>query len=349
MKYLIDPNFVDASPWTLLPWVAGVKFGLGHHARLRTIGLGKHPARAYGPNGYDGAEMNISNAGIFDHKLNIRESKLASYKKLSRDVYAFHACYSYPPPGLKELTLNPCDNDDRTRKLLLDNIKIASVLGTQKNQQILVLHAGHVADKKDVPKGMEDCIQLLSSVMDFAKEKRVVIALENLYHHSNDVVIGADNHIELVEIVDEIDSKQIGFTFDWGHANVTARDIGLPDSELRTFEHQKQIISDMGKRIVHGHIHYNHNHLEDLGEKFSNDYVQRDEHLPLTRVKADEMEAWKESMRHLKKKSSLNADHASVTLELPQKQVLGFLPVLQNGAIFEEQMESLRMLKDAFR
>lgn len=349
MKYLIDPNFVDAFPWTVLPWVIGIKFGLGHHARLRTIGLGKHVTRAFGKDGYDGAEMNISNAGIFDHTCTIREDKLAAYKKLGRNIYAFHACYSYPPPGLSEIALNPCTNDERTHKLLMDNIRIASELGTQKNQQVLVLHAGHVADMKSIPKGMEDCIQLLSSVADYAREKKVIIALENLYHHGGDAVIGADNHIELLEIADEVGSKQIGFTFDWGHANVAARDVGLSDSDLRTFEHQKRIIDDMGKRIVHGHIHYNHNHLEDLRSKSPDNYVQRDEHLPLTRIRPDEMDDWKESIRHLKKKSSLDSEHASVTLELPQKRALGFLPVLQNGAVFTEQMESLRILKDAFQ
>ncbi len=345
MKYLLDPNFADPFPLHLAPWLLGSKIKALDRIRLSTWGAGRINPRVFSKDGYDGIEMNISNAGLFDHKLRLREDKLSALKSLDRDIFAFHACYSYPPPGLWDLALNPCDNDERTRQLLLDNIRIVSELGKNPRHQVLVLHAGHVASKDKVRSGMENCIQLLGSVVDYARQKGVVIALENLYHHNSDIVIGADDHLDLIEIADRIGSRQVGFTFDWGHANVAARDIGLPDDELRAFSHQKRVISDFGKRIEHVHLHYNHSHLEDLREKFSNDYVQRDEHLPLTRIKDHEMDAWKASIRHLARNASFGEDHASITLELPQKSVLGLIPVLHDGATVDEQLESLRLVK----
>ncbi len=345
MKYLLDPNFADLLPVHLAPWILGSKIGALDRIRLSTWGAGRLNPRVFSKDGYDGIEMNISNAGLFDHELRLRMDKLSALKVLDRNIFAFHACYSYPPPGLWDLMLNPCDNDARTRRLLCDNIRIASELGKNQSRQVLVLHAGHVSSKGQIRKGMENCIQLLGSVVDYAKERDVVIALENLYNHNNDVVIGADDHLELVEIADQIGSRHIGFTFDWGHANVVARDIGLSDGELRAFSHQKRIISDFGRRIKHVHLHYNHSHLEDLRKKFSNNYVQRDEHLPLTRIKDHEMDAWKESMYHLAKHASLGGDCESITLELPQKNVLGIIQILPDGATVDEQLASLCLVK----
>jgi len=66
MKCLIDPNFADPLPVHLAPWFIGTKIRAFGSIRLSTWGAGRLNPRIFAKDGYDGIEMNISNAGLFD-------------------------------------------------------------------------------------------------------------------------------------------------------------------------------------------------------------------------------------------------------------------------------------------
>lgn len=347
MDILIDPNIVDTCPFHLLPWGIGTILHAPAAIRLFTWGIRAPRAHAFGKGGFDGMEFNISTSGLFDPRLRLRDDKLALYKEQGWNIRALHACSSYHPPGLAPTELNPCIDDDRTQKLLRDNIRIAGELCAGKHK-VLVLHPGHVDSPSGLKRGIASCIKNISDAMDLAEENGVIIALENLYHHNGGSVPGADHCRDLLHIADSVGSKNVGFTFDWGHANVAARDMGLAEKDLLSFSHQRDIVRALGKRIVHSHMHYNHCHKEDMHGRFKDNYVKRDEHLALTRIGEEDMPAWRRYVFALLEKSSLRR-RGAITLEIPLRRVFGIFPVLRDGATPGEQMQSLRIMRKAVR
>ncbi|MGD0318242.1 MAG: sugar phosphate isomerase/epimerase family protein [Nitrososphaerales archaeon] len=112
-------------------------------------------------------------------------------------------------------------------------------LASKHNASILVLHTGIIdgTGPTEVAEGMKVAERALSATIDLAREKHVLVCLENEGYHENDLI---KNFQQLLDLVKTFSSPSLGVVFDVSHANVAG---GV-----------KNGLETMGQTIRHLHV-----------------------------------------------------------------------------------------------
>ncbi|OKY77858.1 MAG: Sugar phosphate isomerase/epimerase [Candidatus Methanohalarchaeum thermophilum] len=138
------------------------------------------------------------------------------------------------------------------RKVVLEEIKKTFKAANLIGSNLVVVHPGYVPSRKfSREKALQKMIDNLRELVDVAENFDIMIGLENLSRHSK--ALGVLPR-ELNMVLDEVDSKNLGITFDVAHANTI--------SSMSPVEY----IQEIGDRIIHVHL------SDNRGE---------DEHLPI--------------------------------------------------------------------
>ncbi|NJD77332.1 MAG: sugar phosphate isomerase/epimerase [Candidatus Methanoperedens sp.] len=194
-------------------------------------------------------ELYIPKLGVYKGTKLIK----ASIKKLKDTLSAYeltttiHAPYFSDSPNYPhELVVDTARMDDTQKRLIEESIMIADAL----DSGIVVIHPGRI--NTDRRKSFEDMTSGLSDISGFAEDRNVMLGLEN--KEGTDPCNLCCSASELIEAIEQIDSTNLGATFDIGHANLTCN--GDP-SRLRDFA---RIIREY---VVHVHVHDNNGILTE--------------------------------------------------------------------------------------
>jgi sugar phosphate isomerase/epimerase len=161
---------------------------------------------------------------------------------------SIHAPYFSDAPNYPhELVVDTANINDTQERLLEESIKIAEELGSQ----VVVIHPGRINGDKG--RSFENMISNLSRIAQFAKERNVMLGLEN--KEGTDPKNLCITASELVEAIERIGSPNLRATFDVGHANLTCKG---DQEKLRQFS---RMIKD---HVVHVHVHDNTGSLTEL-------------------------------------------------------------------------------------
>ncbi len=345
MEYYIDPNTVIKYQFHILPWYIPYKFKIFKGLGRKTIGLVKLNKKAFGDHGFSGIEFVIPNLCLFKKNLDINRRKLNKIKKARWKIGPFHGCYSIQIPTQGYSVLNLTQNDKFTKKHLMNNLKIVSELGNGKD--IVTFHSGHIKKGSSKKKAMQNVIDNLNSAVDYAKDNNITMTLENAYDHDDGKTAIGKTHEELKEILDSVKSKNLGITFDWGHANVHAQYVLKNNREKKEFQYHQDMIKELGKNIVHAHIHYNRSHNPEFKDYFPVKY-QFDEHLALTKIPKDEYNNYKRTIRQLMDKTSLKK-FGKISFEMPPRKIMNITTVFDLGASLWDQLESINIMKNMIK
>ena len=325
----------------------------------------------FGENKYDGIEFML--IGIFDNDWNIRQDKIEGYKKSEIASYSFHGCYETFPKRYKNIYLNLAENGDSiTKKAIHSHIEAVYLL--QKERSTLVFHPGIIKKGGNREKAFKNVINNLESNLDYAREKNVIVCIENMAWGWGSGVKPFCNEAEdLKYIIDKINHPNLKITFDWGHLNSCLmrpkfRNKYYKEGEdCLDFRHIKDFIDILEKNIVHTHIHYNRCHFPkykkfkkaaskklliylmfwtDLSKFIRKDKNKffYDEHLSLDKIKSKYLKGYERSINYLLEKSAIK-EYGSITHEYTNKKVFRLFSLTKNG-LYDGYLESLQIFKD---
>ncbi len=278
-------------------------------------------------------EFNFSLASLFTEDGDIKEKRLERFKNKNLPFYTFHAGQESKLGEFRDVYTSLVENDKATKKKIKMQIKAAAELQKAKEvgkNPIIVFHPGHIAQKADVPSTV---LRNLEIAVKEAENKKVIIALENMYHSRNGYFIGSD-YKDMKHILKEIKSPWLKVCFDWGHANAYAWEYAKktknPAQYMKDFSYHSEFIDALNKKICYAHMHYNRSHQKVLGPK--------DEHMSLLRIPQCSIKSFERTIKEMVKKTSL-LEHDFIHLEILP---FTFWP---NGSTFKEQLRSIKMLK----
>lgn len=191
----------------------------------------------------ESVELYIPKMGLY-HNSVLRHDLLGSIlDELSTvDLYtSLHAPYFAASPTYPQDVLVDTANMDNTAfRLVRESIGIAGKLGSRA----VVLHPGRINGDRERAFGA--MISNLRILARDAEEHDVLLGLENKEGtDKNNLCIGAE---ELIRAVEEVNSDNLGVTFDIGHANLTC---GGNMVKLREFA------GKIAPYVVHVHVHDN--------------------------------------------------------------------------------------------
>jgi sugar phosphate isomerase/epimerase len=113
------------------------------------------------------------------------------------------------------------DAGRRARHLreLEDTMELAHDIGARA----IVVHLGRIDGASPISEGVRrvsasHAVDFLKSAVPKAEECGVVLSVENLLHRHEDVTLGYD---ELIDVINRVDSPVVGITLDTGHAVLT--------------------------------------------------------------------------------------------------------------------------------
>jgi len=108
----------------------------------------------------------------------------------------------------------------------------------------------------------------LHKICPMLQDLNIYLALENMpfftrIHKVYNKVFGTYSFFK--KVFEACSCPNVGLTFDFGHANSTARFLWdnkeITTKELETFEFQRKFLQEVGDRLLHIHFHYNPAHL----------------------------------------------------------------------------------------
>ncbi len=333
-----------------------------------TINLNKS---LFGRGKFDGAEFMM--IGIFDNDWDIRDDKIKSYEKSEIPYYSFHGCYENFPKRYKNIYLNLADESTaKTKKAVHAHIEAVSLL--QKEQSTLVFHPGIITKGNSREKAFKNVINNLKENLNYAKEKNVVVCIENMaWGWGSGIMPFCNDAEDLKYIIDQLKHPNLKVTFDWGHLNSNLmnpefRNKYYKESEdCLDFKHIKEFVDILGKEIAHMHLHYNRCHfpqykkfrkgifkkylmymifwtnLSKFIRKEKNKYFY-DEHLSLDFIKGKYRKGFENSIKYLLEKSSI-FEYGTITHEYTNKKVFRLFSLTKNG-LYDGYLESLQIFKD---
>lgn len=142
---------------------------------------------------------------------------------------------------------SPCSHDaERRQRDLLELTKTIKV-GSELGFEVIVVHPGMVDVSGVKPEEVPDTARLeafkhlsdfMQTIAPVAEETGILLCLENLHYIPGYLV---QQHSDLVEIVDVVDSKAVCITLDVGHAWGSG---GIHEA-----------LASFGSRIRHVHLH----------------------------------------------------------------------------------------------
>lgn len=333
MKYLIDPNYITPLPYSLLSdtlaYITGFEFirDLNLTYRLNKKAFLK----------FDGADFNLVLSGLFEGEQNKpRWKKIEKIKEKDWNMYAFHGGHEEVNKQFKHMETNLAEDTDIIRQKIRSQIQVAKELANTPNP-IIVYHPGLVQSK---PKDFKATLKNLEFALKEAGNNMLIV-IENMPREDKGYYIGAD-YRDLKQILKDINSPNLGVCFDWGHANNYSKTFAKENNKnyeyVTSFSYHKEIIEELNEKIIYAHIHYNKNHLDMDPNK------GEDDHMPLTRIKVEEVGRYRQTIRDLVKKTSIKK-YEMMTLELIPKKVFWFYTIWPTGSTRKEQYKSLEFLK----
>ena len=346
----IDHTFLQAAPWHLFPLFVGAHVRPLEAVKGLTWGIGELPAWAFGPEGYDGVEFSLTTSQVFGRnrgaRWRIARRLVERYRNAGWPTLAFHACFERPPIYFDHVRLDLTADDPRVREGATAQVEVVALLGSQPAaggravQPVVVFHTGRVpaaisarerrAVLKRVAANLRDAARL-------AETTGVRVTVENLPR-----AFGAMEHLgsrrieDLVEVLAGIGSDAAGVTFDYGHANTFCAEEP---------EYVERFLHVLGPTIVYAHLHYNGSHRPGFAKTVDpRRFEYFDQHLPLTRIPADERPRFVRHLRALVRDTPVGRTRM-LGLELPQRRIFAVKTILPSGATPEEQVESVRILR----
>ncbi len=118
----------------------------------------------------------------------------------------------------------PCSHDAERRQRDLLELTTTIKVGSELGFEVIVVHPGMVDVTGVKPEEVPDTARLeafahitnfMQKVAPVAEENRILLCLENLHYMPGYLI---QQHSDLVEIVDSVDSKAVCITLDVGHA-----------------------------------------------------------------------------------------------------------------------------------
>lgn len=362
IKILVSSLTATPSPFYLLRDMVSRKFGFLEFLRKKSKALKEFDVKFLAEDMYDGLELNFPGLGLFDEDWNVNKIRILDYKKSGYPFLSFHGCYDSFSKSYKGLYFNLASSDDYVVKALKSQIDVASILGQEK--PILVLHPGFV-DHCGKEKAIDNLLYNLESCLIYAKNKGVVVTLEN---------IGWDpakrtlcNFVEDFEYIRRrLGNENLKITLDLGHLFTQALNWRFRKKwDVRNLEHVRYFIESLAGNIVHAHLHYNscHHYYNNISvmlrrsltrwyyvvfllwsrfnksvqKNYYNDLL--DEHLPINRADKKSLAI----IKILLEKSAIK-DYGKITFEFTPKRVFRFVAV-KSGAEMADHLASLRLLR----
>lgn len=182
----------------------------------------KHVFRLLSKVNIDCLEIQLAVVGIIDSKGNInntqKEKILGLLKKFKISVGSVHAPYPYYVPSY--LNFKKGGLHKRAIKCLKNSINVANEL----EAKVVVIHPSHtlgLAQNEAVyeKRITKTIVENLSLIRNYLEKKRfdIKIGIETMAPKKDRVVVG-DNPQEIITIIESLDSKKIGATWDMCHA-----------------------------------------------------------------------------------------------------------------------------------
>lgn len=310
---------------------------------------------------YDGVELVMW--GLFNENWEINTKRLEKYQKCGIPFYTFHGCYEAFPKKFKNTYLNLAEKNEKIKKAIKAHIDVASML-KRGNQTILVFHPGKIINCSKT-EAIKNIINNLAPFLDYAKQKNVVITLENMPYYKNrpDFFNFAE---DFQYVFKEISHPNLKITFDWGHLNT--QNLRYQNQKSKNIFYKiEEFINTLGEHIAHAHIHYNQSHFQNpmnlkmgIIKKFIVKYLRKtndknlsiesafieslDQHLALNKIEEEYYDAYAETIINLLKKTKI-LTYGYITHEIAPRRIFKFFTFQQNGANFEDYLESLDIFK----
>lgn len=352
MKYLIQHTFSVQNPYYIIPNGLNKIWGKKKINELFRIGVGKQDDKLFAESKYDGTEITGIITGIFKKDWEFNKNRIKKYKEGKYPIEVFHACTAARMDNSKnknDWNLNLAKDNDITRRGIANSIYLGKELIDEN--PIINFHMGKFP-KSNNEVARKSLIKNLKFAAQIAQEEQVTLTVENDYKKRKEEEVFGKNAEEIKKILDEVGSEYIGVCFDWGHANVQARNEfkkeNLSEKELSRFSFLKNFIRTLGPKIYYAHIHYNLAHLKEQVRVRS--IIERDNwdlHMPPNKVRKQDEKDYLETLKLLKDKTSINKC-GKIMLELTRDKMFRFVPFNKYGANTEDALESLEMVRSIF-
>ena len=349
VKILVDSMMIAPNPFYVVREALSRKVGFLKFLRRRNDSLNELDSSFWKEGMYDGIELNYPGIGFFDEKWNIKEKKLLEYKNSNYPFYTFHGCFGSLPKRYHGLYFNLASSDKYVKKALQSQIDVASIL-KKDDKTILVLHPG-TAENGNREEALNNIVCNLEFCLDYAKQKGVIITLENVNWDLDKNVLGCYVD-DFVYIFNKIQHECLKICFDVGHLNTLVFDKSFRNKRnIEEMEHFKEFIETLADNVAHFHLHYNSCHLnfgKDIQawkKKFfkwvceSENCNYLDEHMPLN--KADESVL--QMIKILINKSQVK-NYGYMTCEFIPERVFKLIKV-HKGASVVDHKESLELIR----
>ena len=178
-------------------------------------------------------------------------SPIKDLKKLENDLSLNFLIHNYFPPSEKDFVLNIASQDDSEREKSIDFAKTSIHAATQLGISFYAMHAGYLINMKP-PKLKDDHFVIVQSKMmdreegekrmfdsfvqinDFAREKNVRVALENLFPIESfpecSLLTKPDDIFKFLDRFD--DDENIGLLLDLGHLLISSNYFGFDKDQF---------------------------------------------------------------------------------------------------------------------
>ncbi len=191
----------------------------------------------------DSVELYIPKMGLYINSVLRKDLLEGIIDELSTiDLYtSVHAPYFAASPTYpQDVLVDTANMDDAAFRLMGESIELAGRLGSRA----VVLHPGRINGDREG--AFSSMVRNLRSLARTAEEHGVMLGLENKEGTDKDNL--CTEAAELIRAVEEVDSDNMGITFDIGHANLTC---GGNMMKLRDFA------GAIAPYVVHVHVHDN--------------------------------------------------------------------------------------------
>lgn len=317
--------------------------------------------------GYDGMELTLW--GLFDEYWQVNKQRKDIIKSAGINTYTFHGCFEGCPKSLRGYYLNLAEKCSDTFAAIRAQIDIASEL-SNKNP-ILIFHPGFCDKKLNRDQAVKNVVENIKPHLDYAQDRNVMITLENMDYKSEGKMIFYD-YQDFEYLYSQIDHPNLRTTIDWGHMNTNSNNPEvikrLGKDKIDKFEHITEFIDKLNNKIIHAHMHYNKSHqINGIKKKrnYINDLVYLiffwtetvkflnkgnvgisvyDKHLPLNRISAEDVDSYRKTVNELLERTSIR-DFGYITHEISPKKIFKYFNFIEDGAEYEDLMDSLKIFK----
>ena len=274
------------------------------------------------------AELELGFIGAFKHNWDINNWIVDALLRLPVKFNSVHGVYfpeTYKPfLFFKRLIFDLTEPTEISKKALRNQLEVLIRLAESKKRKVIVFHPIPFKLGKKENEVIKGIVALIKPFLPMLEDFNIFIAIENMpkLRAPRQEYFPMTGSVAFFErLMDAINHKHVGITFDWGHANSFARFMYMEELEepgftftpetLATFEYQKFFLRKLKPKIYHLHLNYNEAHkLKRKPPRFM--FTNFDTHQELTKMGYFEYERYKEALKIV-----LDSPHLiSATLEL---------------------------------